>query len=221
MEPLLEGAGWIYENTIGRLERWADRLGVKSGAKAREHIQNQEPSEHLLAQRREMTKGLPPEILAVDQGTQQLGTSAKATAADLGEAGTRTVVRQGVVIAVTTAVAVGMAKAGEAAEEISVGNAPMRGAANPKVAEALRKGQKAHVQRTYPEGFEKEVELPSGKRMDAYNKATKQVRELKPGNSRAVRRGEKQIEGYCKECDEAFGPGHTGTVETYDPTKIK
>ena len=96
---------------------------------------------------------------------------------------------------------------------------PGKGSRNPRVAAALRAGQKAHAQRTYPEGFEKEVALPSGKRMDAYNKETKQVRELKPANPRAVRRGEKQVREYCEECDEVFGPGHTGIVETYTPKK--
>jgi hypothetical protein len=96
-----------------------------------------------------------------------------------------------------------------------------RGAQNPKVAKALSKGRKAHAERTYPEGFDKEVRLPSGKRMDAYNPKTKEVRELKPNNERAVRRGERQVDAYCAECDEALGPGHTGTVETYNPEDIK
>ncbi len=92
-----------------------------------------------------------------------------------------------------------------------------RGAANPKVAEAAKRGQEAHKARQYPDGFKKEQELPSGKRMDAYNSETKEVRELKPNNPRAIARGEKQVEQYCRECDEAYGSGHTGTVETYDP----
>jgi hypothetical protein len=109
----------------------------------------------------------------------------------------------------------------DAAGEAANAAKKARGARNPKVAEALRKGQKAHAERVYPEGFKKEVELPSGRRMDAYNKETKEVRELKPDNSRAVRKGDKQLDGYCKECDEVYGPGHTGAVETYDPVKIK
>lgn len=92
-----------------------------------------------------------------------------------------------------------------------------RGAANPKIAEALKRGQDAHKARQYPDGFKKEKRLPSGKQMDAYNSTTKEVRELKPNNPRAIARGEKQVEQYCRECDQVYGPGHTGAVETYDP----
>jgi RHS repeat-associated protein len=99
--------------------------------------------------------------------------------------------------------------------------APLRGARNPKVAEALRKGQQAHTERQYPSGFKKEVELPSGKKMDAYNAQTREIRELKPDNPRAIRRGKKQVKEYCDECDKAFGPGHTVKVETYDPKQIQ
>ena len=91
-----------------------------------------------------------------------------------------------------------------------------RGAQNPKVKAALERGRNAHTERTYPPGFEKEVSLPSGKRMDAYNEKTKEIIELKPNNPRAIQRGETQVEDYCAECDEVFGPGHTGRVETYD-----
>ncbi|MCC6262136.1 MAG: hypothetical protein IT169_01050 [Bryobacterales bacterium] len=90
-----------------------------------------------------------------------------------------------------------------------------QGAANPKVKEALARGQEAHKQANYGPGFKKEVTLPSGKRMDAYNKTDKRVVELKPANPRAVNRGEKQVKQYCKECDDVYGPGHTGEVRTY------
>jgi hypothetical protein len=59
--------------------------------------------------------------------------------------------------------------------------------------------------------------LPSGKRCDAYNPETCEVKELKPNNKRAKRRGAKQGEEYVKELEEATGKKHTGTVETYDP----
>ena len=91
-----------------------------------------------------------------------------------------------------------------------------KGANNPKVKAALEKGQQAHKDRQYPQGFKKKVPLPSGKRMDAYNKDTKEIIELKPNNLRAIRQGEKQVDGYCRECDKAFGPGHRGRVETYE-----
>jgi RHS repeat-associated protein len=95
------------------------------------------------------------------------------------------------------------------------GAAAAKGAANPKVAEALKRGQEAHKARQYPQGFKKEVTLPSGKRMDAYNQEAREVRELKPNNPRAIRQGEKQLQEYCRECDRVHGPGHTGTLETY------
>lgn len=43
-----------------------------------------------------------------------------------------------------------------------------------------------------------------------------EVRELKPNNPRAIKKGEKQVDQYCRECDKEFGPGHKGKVETYD-----
>lgn len=51
----------------------------------------------------------------------------------------------------------------------------------------------------------------------AYNPETCEVKELKPNNERAKRRGAKQVEEYVKELEEATGKKHTGTVETYDP----
>jgi RHS repeat-associated protein len=80
-------------------------------------------------------------------------------------------------------------------------------------------GRRAHAEEPLPPGFERESRLPSGKRMDGYNPTTKEVIEIKPDNARATRRGQKQVEGYCKECDQTQGPGHTGRVQTYDPKK--
>lgn len=80
-------------------------------------------------------------------------------------------------------------------------------------------GRRAHQEEPLPEGFERDSRLPSGKRMDGYNADQKKVIELKPNNPKAIRRGEKQVEGYCKECDQQYGPGHAGSVQTYDPTK--
>jgi hypothetical protein len=80
-------------------------------------------------------------------------------------------------------------------------------------------GRRAHAEEPLPPGFERDVRLPSGKRMDGYNADEKQVIELKPNNPRAVRRGERQAEGYCRECDQTYGPGHTGRVQTYEPKK--
>jgi RHS repeat-associated protein len=83
-------------------------------------------------------------------------------------------------------------------------------------------GRKAHQQEPLPSGFERDVVIPGTRlRMDGYNKETKEILELKPNNRRQIRRGEKQLEGYCKECDSStLGPGHTTQpVQTYDPSK--
>ena len=87
---------------------------------------------------------------------------------------------------------------------------------NPKVKAAAARGRQVHKDRQYPPGFKKEVQLPSKKRMDAYNKETKEIIELKPNNQRAIKKGEKQLEQYCKECNDVLGEGHTGSIETYD-----
>jgi hypothetical protein len=50
---------------------------------------------------------------------------------------------------------------------------------------------------------------------DAVNRETRDVKELKPDNPRAVRRGERQVEGYRKELEETTGKPWTGKVETY------
>jgi RHS repeat-associated protein len=80
-------------------------------------------------------------------------------------------------------------------------------------------GRRAHAEEPLPTGFERDVRLPSGKRMDGYNAAEKQVLELKPDNQRAVRRGERQVGGYCSECDQTYGAGHSGRVQAYDQKK--
>jgi hypothetical protein len=110
-----------------------------------------------------------------------------------------------------------MAEAGKAAIKQAFGkSAPAKGMANPKVRAAVERGQREHAKRDYGEGYVKEVALPSGKKMDAYNKDTKHIKELKPNNPKAIKKGEKQLEGYIKECDQAYGCGHTGEVVTYD-----
>ena len=87
---------------------------------------------------------------------------------------------------------------------------------NPKVRAAVERGKKMHAEREYPEGYEKEVRLPSGRVMDAYSKELKNVKELKPNNPDAIKKGQKQVKEYCDECDKEYGPGHTGDIETYD-----
>jgi RHS repeat-associated protein len=118
-EPLLEGGSWVLDNTLGRFTRWSDKKGAEVGAKVREHIVSQEPSEHLLSGRRQMTEGLPAEVLAVDQGTQQLGTRLRETAGDLAEEGTRAVVREGAVGIATMGASRVLTKVAEAAEGVN------------------------------------------------------------------------------------------------------
>ncbi|MEW6747783.1 MAG: hypothetical protein AB1486_34075 [Planctomycetota bacterium] len=76
-------------------------------------------------------------------------------------------------------------------------------------------GRQAHKDYDPGPGYEKEVTLPSGKRADAVNAETRDVRELKPDNPRAVKRGEKQVEGYRKELGETTGEKWTSGVDTY------
>lgn len=69
--------------------------------------------------------------------------------------------------------------------------------------------------------YETEVTLPSGKRADAVHKTLPEVRELKPDNPRAIRKGQKQVDAYAKEL-EANDPlkrAWRGVVDTYTPPK--
>lgn len=121
----------------------------------------------------------------------------------------------------------GDAAAGEPSSQnhdLSGDNAPLvngpanalRGARNPKVAEAAAIGRQKHKEHDYGPGFEKEVTLPSGKRVDALNWETREVVELKPNNPRAIRRGEKQVEEYRQELESITDECWTCRVETYD-----
>lgn len=82
---------------------------------------------------------------------------------------------------------------------------------------AAARGRQAHKEHDYGPGFKKEDTLPSGKRPDAFNPETGEVIELKPNNARAIRRGERQVEGYRRELEDVYGRPFTGRVETYDP----
>ena len=82
---------------------------------------------------------------------------------------------------------------------------------------AAQYGRMMHEQQEYPEGFTKEEPLESGKRVDAINRTTREVIELKPNNARAIARGVKQLQGYIDELNETE-PGSrpwTGRVMTY------
>jgi RHS repeat-associated protein len=83
-------------------------------------------------------------------------------------------------------------------------------------------GRRAHNEESMPKGYKREVNIPgTKKRMDGYNPKTKKIRELKPDNPRAVKRGEKQLQEYCDACnDSSLGKRHTvDPVQTYDTTK--
>lgn len=78
-------------------------------------------------------------------------------------------------------------------------------------------GREAHKTWEPGAGFQKEVRLPSGRRCDALNPETCEIKELKPDNERAKKRGEKQLQDYKKELDEQMGKDHKTTLETYKP----
>ncbi|WED66575.1 SpvB/TcaC N-terminal domain-containing protein [Synoicihabitans lomoniglobus] len=79
------------------------------------------------------------------------------------------------------------------------------------------RGREAHknYQNATGEGYQHEVTLDSGKRADAVNFETRTVRELKPDNPNAVKRGERQVEKYRKELEEMTGEEWKGVVDTY------
>ena len=80
-----------------------------------------------------------------------------------------------------------------------------------------RSGRKIHEDQDYGPGYEKEVELPSGRKPDAINRDTGEIIELKPNNPRAIRRGERQVQDYMDELDqvEPRPGGWSGQVVTY------
>jgi hypothetical protein len=90
-----------------------------------------------------------------------------------------------------------------------------KGTQNQKVKEAVEKGKQMHKKYDYGPGVKKEKTLPSGKRMDGYNKETKTVHELKPNNPNAISKGLKQLDQYVEEANKVNGPGHTGKLHTY------
>lgn len=89
----------------------------------------------------------------------------------------------------------------------------------PKVKAAAKRGREAHKNYKNAVGGRADVEvtLPSGKRADAVEWGSRTVRELKPNNPRAIRRGQKQVEGYRKELEEMTGESWKGVVDTYKP----
>ena len=83
-----------------------------------------------------------------------------------------------------------------------------------------QKGRQAHTNYDPGPGYKKEQSLPSKKRVDAINRKEGIVKELKPNNPRAIKRGEKQVQQYVDELNRVDPlPNNrkwTGIVETYD-----
>jgi RHS repeat-associated protein len=86
---------------------------------------------------------------------------------------------------------------------------------------ASREGRRVHKENAYGnalgDGYVLDERLPSGRRPDAVNRAKKEVRELKPDNPRAIRKGRAQVERYRKELEELFGGNWTAFVDVYIP----
>jgi hypothetical protein len=83
----------------------------------------------------------------------------------------------------------------------------------------LSRGKLAHKQEPILPGEKAEVPTPSGKRMDRYNEDSGHIREIKPDNARALKQGEKQVQGYKQEMEQATGRPHTTEVTPYNPAK--
>lgn len=82
---------------------------------------------------------------------------------------------------------------------------------------ATKLGRDMHASWDYGRGFEKEFRLPSGKRVDGINFETREIVELKPNNPRQIRLGQRQVDAYVDELNQAY-PGDTpwtGSVVTY------
>jgi hypothetical protein len=81
---------------------------------------------------------------------------------------------------------------------------------------AAAQGRAIHAAFDYGPGFDKEVTLPSGQRVDAVSWDLRLALELKPDNPSAVRKGWTQVRKYVRELFEMTGEAWTGRVVTYD-----
>jgi RHS repeat-associated protein len=83
------------------------------------------------------------------------------------------------------------------------------------------RGRDAHknYENALGEGYVFNKALPSGKRPDAIDFENRIVRELKPENARAIKRGEKQVEGYKRELEGMTGEKWTSHVDTYNKSR--
>ena len=67
-----------------------------------------------------------------------------------------------------------------------------------------KRGRDEHKNYNPGDSYKTEYQLPSGKRADAVDETNGIVRELKPNNPKAIKRGEKQIQGYKNELEKLF-----------------
>jgi hypothetical protein len=97
------------------------------------------------------------------------------------------------------------------------GKAAVKAAAKGGETAAAKAGRQAHknYENTLGGGYDFNKALPSGKRPDAVDWKNRVVRELKPDNARAMKRGQKQVEGYRKELEQVTGQKWTSHVDTY------
>ena len=85
---------------------------------------------------------------------------------------------------------------------------------------AAAKGRQAHKE--YNPGSTHETDpsknrLENGKIPDGVDRKNRVVSELKPNNARAIKRGEKQVEGYRQQLEKETGKKWTSRVDTYNP----
>lgn len=78
-------------------------------------------------------------------------------------------------------------------------------------------GRQAHTDYNPGPEYKKEFSLPNGKRADAVDLKNGIVRELKPNNPRAIKLGEKQVQGYIDELQKHYpNKNWKGYVDTYE-----
>jgi len=82
---------------------------------------------------------------------------------------------------------------------------------------AARLGRYVHKVFYKGSGLLENVRLPSGRIADAVDFANRIVRELKPNNLNAIRRGQRQVQRYADELAREFGGVWRGVVDTYNP----
>ena len=82
--------------------------------------------------------------------------------------------------------------------------------------EAAKAGREAHNSYDPGPGYQKEVKLPGG-RADAVNVTQGKVRELKPNNAPAIKKGKRQVERYIKALQKKYPKKKwSGAVDTYE-----